>query len=535
MAVQVAAVDPVEFEDFLCTDLMDGTYSCVFPEAWCTTSSEFEFVMKASDEEFSFIRNLVDPSTGLESTAETYSSGLVVLVEPVLCQQDHSFANSAGSACVCETGYYQSGEQLDASSSWSCERCNPGEEPSASGKSCQLCAFGTYSGNGQECSVCAEGYEPNQQTGAISCSFCDEKYFSPDGVKCRRCSADQVANALRTHCICPVYKFYNTSLRGGNLVRCIAQSIQGRDRLSVASPTICAPCADLVCIECRKDGLSVREEYAVAQIEYPWLVFKCPFEGACVQDADSGERCKDGHTGLLCAECQPGYGLDRDECIECSSTNSSPFALGMIIGSLCVLVGLVLLWKRWGKRQEVPPPRPTNIFFEELSEQLTANPLQREQAAPFDGRRSFNSIGSSRRELALTTAQKTTDLYLLFRVVYQPVRIIVGYIQVVTQIGPVLDLEFPKNIQAVLNALKPFMIDLQSILQLDCLSGGLWDYYATWCVRVFLIPAVMLLGCSLQYCYERRQVGASTAAGYFRANAFVVVFLCYPGVCNQVR
>ena len=32
-------------------------------------------------------------------------------------------------------------------------------------------------------------------------------------------------------------------------------------------------------------------------------------------------------------------------------------------------------------------------------------------------------------------------------------------------ISAVLDLEFPTNIRALLNALKPFMIDLQSILQ----------------------------------------------------------------------
>jgi hypothetical protein len=37
----------------------------------------------------------------------------------------------------------------------------------------------------------------------------------------------------------------------------------------------------------------------------------------------------------------------------------------------------------------------------------------------------------------------------------------------------------------------------------------------------------------LQYVYERRRVDSSTALGYFKANAFVVVFLCYPGVCNQ--
>ena len=37
----------------------------------------------------------------------------------------------------------------------------------------------------------------------------------------------------------------------------------------------------------------------------------------------------------------------------------------------------------------------------------------------------------------------------------------------------------------------------------------------------------------VQYAYERRRVDQTTALGYFKANAFVVVFLCYPGACNQ--
>ena len=78
----------------------------------------------------------------------------------------------------------------------------------------------------------------------------------------------------------------------------------------------------------------------------------------------------------------------------------------------------------------------------------------------------------------------------------------------------------------MLDALKPFMISLQSILQLDCLSAGLLDFYTKWVIRVFVIPALMLGLVGLQYCFERRRVGHSTAAGYFKANAFVVVFLC---------
>ena len=37
----------------------------------------------------------------------------------------------------------------------------------------------------------------------------------------------------------------------------------------------------------------------------------------------------------------------------------------------------------------------------------------------------------------------------------------------------------------------------------------------------------MLVAVGLQYVYERRRVDHATAMGYFKANAFVVVFLCY--------
>ena len=105
--------------------------------------------------------------------------------------------------------------------------------------------------------------------------------------------------------------------------------------------------------------------------------------------------------------------------------------------------------------------------------------------------------------------------------------------QVVTQVGPVLDLEFPAGIQRILDFLEPFAIDLQSILQLDCLAGTDVTFYGFWIVRCFLLPALMMGVVGIQYAYERGRVDRSTALGYFKANAFVVVFLCYPGACNQ--
>lgn len=493
-----------------CSDSNDGSYVCTLPEDLVATSAELRFALHADREEFEPVRSIIDPTTGVESTMPTYPDP-VIFVAPIQCNILHSHADTNGAECICESGYYHQ----NFGDSWSCDRCDPGHQPDDLIRTrCQPCQFGTFSADGQRCHACSAGFEPNRASAAESCSACDESSVSPDGVKCSRCDPDQVADSARTQCVCPATS-YNSSQRGGNNVRCLSQGLRGTDKAAAAT---CVPCGDLECVACGgAHGLSVRTEFAVAQTDEAWLVFKCPFKGACVQRED--ERCKAGHTGILCAVCSRGYGLNRDECVECSATNSNPFAAGGLLAVMLVVAGLIYFWRRrgWGQSGE------------RLSEGLIRNPLQ---SSPQDSRRS-SSYGSLTRTTS-SVVQRSTDVYTLLRVVYQPVRILVGYIQVVTQIGPVLDLEFPANIRAVFEALKPFTIDLQSILQLDCLSGGLLDFYATWTVRVAIIPALMLCVVGLQYCYERRRVGASPAAGIFKANAFVVVFLCYPGVCNQV-
>ena len=495
-----------------CSDMMNGAYACTFPAAWIATEGELEFGMSADSEEFEPIRTLVDPSTGTESTAPTYSS-LTAMVDPIVCAADHSHPETDGSACVCETGYYR---REFGDGQWSCGRCGRGEEPTSDGNRCSQCAYGKYSPDGVRCEVCQPGSSPNKQVSADSCQECDDVSVSPHGVACNRCPPEEKADSSHTTCVCPV-TMYNSSKAGGNMVRCLSQGLRGDDQ---AAPSECVPCGDLECVDCGAGGLVVRAEYSVAQIDQPWLVFKCPFEGACQNTAE--QRCKVGHTGLLCAVCEDGYGLDRDDCVECSATNSNPYTAGALFGAACVVAAMIYFWRRRGCGGV-----ESNVGLSGL----IANPLQVGSSSTPNLR--VSSSSSSGGGKAAAVAQKSSDLYTLLRVVYQPVRIIVGYIQVVTQIGPVLDLEFPRYIRALLEALKPFMIDLQSILQLDCLSDGLLDFYATWIVRVFVIPLAMLGIVGLQYCYERRKVGHGTAAGTFKANAFVVVFLCYPGVCNQ--
>jgi hypothetical protein len=97
----------------------------------------------------------------------------------------------------------------------------------------------------------------------------------------------------------------------------------------------------------------------------------------------------------------------------------------------------------------------------------------------------------------------------------------------------VLDLEFPPGIEWIISVLRPLAIDLSTILQLDCLVSTDFTFYGIWLLRVFVIPLCMMGLVGLQYIYERRRVDTSTALGYAKANIYLVVFLCYPGVCNQ--
>jgi hypothetical protein len=211
--------------------------------------------------------------------------------------------------------------------------------------------------------------------------------------------------------------------------------------------------------------------------------------------------------------------------VECKVANQRWYGLVGLIG-LVIAFGLLiyLLCSRTCARGD-------KASGDELSFQLsfqTDNPLTADAGS---GLR--HSTRSSLSHRARKTAERSGNVYLLLRVLYQPVRIIVGYIQVVTQIPPVLDLDFPPGIQQILGHLKPLAVDLQSVVQLDCLAGTQITFYGFWIVRCFVLPALMMGVVGLQYAYERQRVDRSTTLGYFKANTFVVIFLCYPGACNQ--
>jgi hypothetical protein len=296
--------------------------------------------------------------------------------------------------------------------------------PTKDSMSCESCAFGLFSSAGHLCEKCPNGRTPNLNKAATDCTQCSSSAYSLDGSVCKPCPPDQEANPARTACVCHAFA-YNSSLYDGWQIQCVAKSLslnQIKDNRKATAT--CLSCHHLGCVDCVAAGLELVTGWGTTGSASPWYIYKCPFKRACVNTR--GQRCAVGHSGLLCAVCQPGYGLTSEECIECKTANHWWHGIvgGVAVLSTCGLVVYLSCYHKWKRK-------PTgNLSMVQLMHdmQLSENPL----AEPLHPSRSDlqSSPRGSLSQRVRSTAERSKSIYLLFRVVYQPVRILVGYVQV---------------------------------------------------------------------------------------------------------
>jgi hypothetical protein len=391
----------------LCDDQMDGTYVCRFPYTWTAISGEFEFSLSADGEDFVPIRTVVDPTNGAISTVSTYPE-FAVTVSPIVCTALHSLPKADGSICICEEGFFR---REFGENEWSCERCQSGKMPVDAGTRCEACPFGQFSRDGTSCGVCPPGSSPNIESGAYDCTDCPVNSISTDGSDCARCDHEQISNPSRTACVCPP-QHYNSSRYGRHAVQCVPKNLRTGN---LDAPSVCTTCDDLECTTCNGADLAVsRPGWGRTGAPSTWLVFRCPFQHACINT--NTQRCATGHTGVLCAVCEVGYGLASEKCVECKAANQWWYGAAALacVATACGVAYLACC-------RPVEQPDSVTMTSEHLV-QLTDNPLQPERVRKTP-RGSFS-------QSARATVQRSSNIYLMLRVLYQPVRILVGYIQV---------------------------------------------------------------------------------------------------------
>ena len=182
--------------------------------------------------------------------------------------------------------------------------------------------------------------------------------------------------------------------------------------------------------------------------------------------------CAYGYEGQVCDGCIEGYGMSPSrECEPCEGT-------GYTTQSLLVLVGIL--------------------------------------------------VGTFVIAAIMASLWKAFSLKHLARCAFQPGRILITYSQITSQLGDVLDFQYPGVFGDVIEALRPIM-DLWGLLfralgPSECF--GLKGFLSRWLLRVVGLPA-MIGGIILcYYGYDRCKNGVSAANTNAKSHIFFGIFFC---------
>jgi hypothetical protein len=162
----------------------------------------------------------------------------------------------------------------------------------------------------------------------------------------------------------------------------------------------------------------------------------------------------------------------------------------------------------------------------ELSQQI--NPMS---AAAGAAAATWESIRGNEVPPANSDRRQTREHWTLVQAAVQPTRILISFAQVVGQLGQVLHVQYPQMLTQAIDCLRPLLADVWGMLvHLDCI--GLGNAHQKFVLYVFVLPLFFLAGVMLLYLWRRRR-SPSEAWAQLRSNLFVVIFLCYPTICNH--
>ena len=299
-----------------------------------------------------------------------------------------------------------------------CE-CLPGFfENATTGGSCTPCdpwvvCLGGYRANQ---TFCPPGHQADAQQ--LSCEVCRAGKFS-DGESCENCPTNQIPNELGDGCMCKDGHYDSSA----GLLACYGAAGENFDELDllrqnkVLPDTKCQPCDD-TCFICAQESVTLNEGTALSEVSKaqfvsassvtaPTAAFKCPLDGCLGSGNTSLTTCKEGYTGALCSVCSDSYIRSSQKCTACSSAAGKSVAL-VAVGTLVVLV----VAARFG-----------------LDDKL--------------------QVGGD---------------------VLVGMKVLIGLLQVTTELPDTLNLRYPEQFASLLQAMKVLMLDVFDIFSIHCIK-----------------------------------------------------------------
>ena len=120
-------------------------------------------------------------------------------------------------------------------------------------------------------------------------------------------------------------------------------------------------------------------------------------------------------------------------------------------------------------------------------------------------------------------------LVAIFKALWQPLRTMVTYAQVNSQLVEVISisLDLPPVFKSVMNRLREWTKVFGAVAG-ECV--GLGSFWQSWLVSVVVQPMIFVTIVLLIYMYQRSRSAIAAKANLFE-NGFFALFLAYPGVC----
>ena len=368
------------------------------------------------------------------------------------------------------------------------------------------------------------------------CSNCAAGKYTDDGLQCKRCAdTSMVPNTLNDACTCPRDTYLLENGVGIQAVACLGPGTRwtaDTDVLTSAPHSSCVSCEGEAydCVHCLGGQAPPipRPGYAtvdsIADQKGMLTIFSCQGSGGTTESACLGgnaSNCAEGSTGPLCRVCEPGYKAGADfGCVLCPIDAEAGQAAFWAIG-LLVLVSSFLLFLAYIARHQ------NSMSFEEsgMTSAELPNPMNELQNTAKE-----SSVETSDLDKTAAYLQYMRSAHLVVRVNVQTVRIVIGFGQVVGQLGSVLHVKYPEHIATLLNQVKEIFA-FGVFDDLDCV--GISGFYPMWTLNVVGIPLVSAFVCLAIYSWGRcRNADATKVKQQLWANAFTAIFLIYPSVCQ---
>jgi len=260
-----------------------------------------------------------------------------------------TFHARASWARLLDSGSYETQQLVTKDTPLTINGCVGGSIPVDG--SCQSCPAGTYQ-DGNACLDCPAGkFSSEAATECTSCAASPHGGYAPQkgSVSCIQCSAEDnlVASQNSTSCV----PCAENSERSGNISKswqCICKqgfftyedsffeaNLGFDDRLNPESCDSCPAGGNCQVTPVTDVNMQPLEDYWHNKWEKDTLSFL-----ECRNDACIGERdqCAKGYYGVLCTECENGYGRVREyECVQCSSPK---LAILAILGAWTLASGI---------------------------------------------------------------------------------------------------------------------------------------------------------------------------------------------------